>query len=133
MLLCFTAQTCYTRHSGIVRGCFAFSSSLIPYIAQSEDRQVIEEDSEQIRRCFDKGMWSHFADEHAWPGSQRSLTSAFVFLLLTFPSIHGPLFDTIMFGQLVRLVANLSVHPRVGPAIACDEASVLQILKILGK
>ena len=74
-----------------------------------------------------------FADEHAWPGSQKSLTSAFVFLLLTFPSIHGPLFDTIMFGQLVRLVANLSVHPRVGPAIACDEASILQILKILGK
>ena len=116
-----------------MRGCFAFSSSLIPYIAQSEDRQVIEEDSEQIRRCFDKGMRSHFADEHAWPGSQRSLTSVFVFLLLTFPSIHGPLFDTIMFGQLVRLVANLSVHPRVGPAIACDEASVLQVLKILGK
>ena len=68
-----------------------------------------------------------------WPGSQRSLISVFVFLLLTFPSIHGRLFDTFVSGQLVRFVANLSVHPRVGPAIACDEASVLQILKILGK
>lgn len=35
--------------------------------------------------------------------------------------------------QLVRLVANLSVHPKVGPAIACDEASVHQLLRILGK
>ena len=36
-------------------------------------------------------------------------------------------------GQLVRLVANLSVHPRVGPAIACDEATIHQILNILCK
>ena len=35
--------------------------------------------------------------------------------------------------QLVRLVANLSVSPEVGPAIASSEASVNQLLRILGK
>ena len=35
--------------------------------------------------------------------------------------------------QLVRLVANLSIHPEVGPAVARDEDTVDYLLQILGE
>ena len=35
--------------------------------------------------------------------------------------------------QLVRLVANLSIHPEVGPAVARDEDTVDCLLQIFGE
>ena len=35
--------------------------------------------------------------------------------------------------QLVRLVANLSIHPEVGPAVARDEDIVDYLLRIIGE
>ena len=35
--------------------------------------------------------------------------------------------------QLVRLVANLSIHPEVGPAVAREEDTVDYLLQILGE
>ena len=37
------------------------------------------------------------------------------------------------FFQLIRLVANLSIHPEVGPAVARDEDTVDYLLQILGE
>ena len=35
--------------------------------------------------------------------------------------------------QLVRLVANLSIHPEVGPPVARDRDTVEYLLQILGE
>ena len=48
-------------------------------------------------------------------------------------SLASPIIGLLFFLQLVRLVANLSVHPEVGPRIAGDEDTVDCLMMTLGR
>jgi len=66
----------------------------------------------------------------------------FILLLLFFFSFILPFvlaciwpfdLDYFLFSQLVRLIANLSVSPEVGPTISTDENIVSSLFTILGE